>query len=135
MARPSIVIDGKTYDSVPQEAVSASGLLASAYIKAGRPQTPFTKAGAKIMDVIIAIWHDLYPIESEIWYNERKEYKKNEKSITDQVHGRTGRSLASYPLPIYRVMGVVFPNFKPAERKNCLKMVKKWPLFRFANKA
>jgi hypothetical protein len=65
----------------------------------------------------------------------RAEYKGSELDIKDQVKKKTGRSLASYPYPIYAMMKKLFPKFNPTERNNCMKMVKRFPIFRFANKA
>lgn len=86
------------------------------------------------MDLIIAVWEDLYPVDRETWYAERKRYKTAELSINEQVAKGTGRSLASYPMPIFKLMQVVFRGFDPAERKNCIRMVRKWPMFQMANK-
>jgi len=132
---PNVIKVGKdTYDVISPEAVLASRWLIDAWDKLGRPKTPFTQSGQKLMDIIIAVWEDLYPIESKIWHNERRDHLKNEMTITQQVYGHTGRSLASYPMPIFKMMRVVFPDFKPAERKNCMSMVKKWPMFKMVNK-
>jgi hypothetical protein len=64
----------------------------------------------------------------------RAEYQKEELPISTQVARKTGRSLASYPLPIYNIMKKVFPGFDAAKRNNAIKMVKKWPIFRMANR-
>lgn len=82
---------------------------------------------------MISAWQDLYPIESKLWLEDRREYQETEKPISEQVSKRTGRSLASFPYPLFKMMKTMFPDFKPAERKNCIKMVKKWPMFRMAN--
>lgn len=133
-APKSIKLNGETYDPVAKEAVVASKMLIDAYQRLGSPQTPFTRAGQKMMNIIIAVWEDLYPIESKIWNAEREEHLKSEMSIRNQVLKHTGRSLASYPFPIFKMMKVVFPDFNPAERKNCMSIVKKWPMFRMVNK-
>lgn len=130
----AIRLDDQEFDVVPREAVVASKAIADIYIKLGRPQNPFTDSGQKMMQLIIAVWEDLYPLQAKMWYDDRRDYQSNELSIREQVHKRTGRSLASYPLPIYNMMKKVFRGFDPAERKNCIKMVKYWPQFRMANK-
>lgn len=124
----------KEYEEVPKEAVQASGAITFAWDRLGRPKTPFTKSGAKLMDVIIAVWQDCYPVDAKIWFEERQWYKNAEKRISEQVAQRTGRSLASYPLPVYQIMKRVFKGFDPAERKNAMRMCKKWPIFQMANK-
>lgn len=133
-APKSIKVGEEVYDTVPTEAVMASRMLIDTWERLGKPKTPFTQSGQKMMDVIIAVWEDLYPLERKVWLDERREYQNTELSITSQVQGHTGRSLASYPYPIYKMMKVVFRDFQPAERKNCLGMVKRWPMFRMANK-
>ena len=131
---PDIKIGDEVYSEVPKEAVLASKWLIDAHKALGRPPTPFTKSGEKMMNMIIAVWEDLYPIERKIWLDDRREHLLAEKSISQQVRQHTGRSLASYPYPIYKMMKVVFPDFKAGERKNCIKLVKKWPMFRMVNK-
>ena len=126
-----IKLNGEVYSAIAPEAITISKWLVDVWIRLGKPQTPFTTSGAKMMDVIIASWEDLYPVDSQIWHNERRDHIKAELSITEQVHRHTGRSLASFPYPIFQMMKVVFKEFKPAERKNCIKMVRKWPMFKF----
>lgn len=128
-------IDFSDYVEVNPLAVAASKMLTDFYLKNGSPETPFSKHGKLVMNAIIAVWEECYPLDAKTWYDQRKEYQKNEMSITEQLSKHTGRSLASYPLPIYQMMKACFKGFDPAERKNCLKMIKEWPQFRFANKA
>lgn len=130
----SIRLGSEVFDEIPQTAVQASKLLANTWVRLGRPNDPFTDSGKKIMNIIIAIWEDCYPLDAKIWYEERKIYQNNELSTREQVHKGTGRSLASYPYPIFQMIVTTFKGFDPAERKNCMKMVKEWPMFRFANK-
>lgn len=127
-------MDLSNYQEVPLVANVASKLLAEFYEKQGRPKSPFSKGGEKVVNMIIKIWTDLYPKEVEAWTKDRKDYKESEMDIKQQVKKRTGRSLASYPYPIYRMLKVTFPEVSVVERKNCMKMVKKWPMFRLANK-
>lgn len=123
------------FEEIPASSVAASKILTDMWARLGKPNTPFTPSGEKLMNIIISVWYDLYPKEAIGWEEDRKEYKKSELSITEQVHKRTGRSLASYPSPIYYMMKKLFKGFEPAKRENCMKMVKKWPMFRFANRA
>lgn len=130
----TVQIDGVEYEEVRPEAVLASKVVSDMWVRLGRPQDPFTESGKKLMDIIIAVWEDCYPIDRNEWYSARDIYKKEEMSIRDQVKQQTGRSLASYPYPIFAMMKAVFKKFDPAERNNCIKMVKLWPMFQFANK-
>lgn len=127
-------IDFSQYEEVPDLAVKASRVVADMWITLGRPQTPFSVSGKKMMDIIIAVWEDCYPLERKMWMEERANYKASEKTISEQVHGNTGRSLASYPYPIFMMMKKVFKNFKPGDRKTCLKLIKEWPMFQMAVK-
>ena len=122
------------YQIVPGEVVAVSKVLSDMWIRLGRPTTPFSKSGGKLMDILIATWEDLYPDESRKWTLMRANYKKVEKTTRQQVKQRTGRSLASYPMYIFQVMKKLFPTFNPAERKNCMKMVRKWPMFQMCQK-
>lgn len=131
----SVKLGGDVYDEVPQAANIAAKAIADMWVRLGRPQTPFTPSGEKMMDIMIAVWEDLYPLQAKMWYEDRKDYKLNELSTREQVRKHTGRSLASYPLPVYNMMKKVFRGFDPAERKNCMKIVKKWPMFLMANRA
>ena len=125
----------KEFQQVPRESVVASKWLVDVWQQLGKPQDPLTPSGEKLMNVIIAVWQDLYPLEAKLWFAERLNYQKAELSITQQVHGHTGRSLASYPYPIYQMMKKLFPDFNRGERKNVLRLVRKFPMFRWANKA
>ena len=84
------------------------------------------------MAVVLATWEELYPQEAKEWYEGRKEYQNAEMSLTEQVHRRTGRSLATYPFQVYQMLKRIFPDFKFSERNNCIKLVKKFPVFRMA---
>lgn len=127
-------MNNEVYEEVSQDAYAASRIIADMYIKLGRPKDPFSVSGAKMLDIIIAVWQDLYPLQSKMWLEDRKDYKNNELTAREQVRKHTGRSLASYPLPILNIMRRVFRGFDPCERKNCMKIVKKWPIFQMTNK-
>lgn len=129
-----VKMDGQEYDVIPHLALEATNLLIQQWNFLGRPQDPFSRAGEKIVNTIIAIWQDLYPLEYKLWADERKQYQDNEMTISEQVKQQTGRSLAAFPLPVYQMMSAVFKGFDPAERKNCIKMVATWPIFRLANR-
>lgn len=121
------------YEETPKEAVVGSKILVDTYIRLGRPQSPLTSTGVKMMEVIISLWQDLYPIEAQQWLDERKSHLLSEMSISSQVKLHTGRSLASFPWPVYQMMKKLFPLFKPQDRKTCIKMVKKFPIFKMVN--
>lgn len=131
--RKEITLDGKTYDIPTRQASAVTSTLIKVWEKLGRPQDPFSPAGEKLMNIIIATWEDTFPIESRAWYEERKEYQKEELTITEQVRKNTGRSLASYPFYIFQVMKIMFPGLKLSDRDTNIKMVKKYPVFRMCN--
>jgi len=121
-------------EEIPIKSVAASKWLVDYWQKLGRPETPFTDSGKKMMDIIIVVWEDLYPKDTKEWWAARADYQKNEKTITEQVHQRTGRSLASFPMPIFMMMKKIFPKFNVADREVCKKLIRRWPMFRMANK-
>lgn len=125
---------GDEYEVIPPQAVAASEAVVRTWIHLGRPESPFTESGEKLMKVIIAVWEDTWPQQASEWHAMRKNYQDVEMDISEQVSKKTGRSLASYPYPLYTMMKKVFPKFDPGERKNAMKFVKKWPMFRMANK-
>ena len=127
-------INLKDYQVVNPVANTASKVIVDVWKQLGQPQTPFSDSGKKMMNVLIAVWEDLYPLDAKIWMEQRRNYQKNEMSMSEQVKKHTGRSLASFPLPIYNLMKVVFKGFDPGERKNCIAIVKEWPQFRLANR-
>lgn len=122
------------FQEVPKEAYVAADAIVNRWEALGKPSTPLTDSGKEMMNFLIKVWEITHPIDYQTFLAERENYQKNEMSLSEQVSKRTGRSLASYPLPIYRMMKKVFKGFDPAERKNCMKMVKLWPMFRMANK-
>ena len=133
--KAAVKIGEEEYEEIPAEANAGAIIISDWWIKLGKPDTPLTDSGEKLMNIMIAVWEDLYPRERIEWLALRQEYKKAELSMLEQVRKQTGRSLASYPLPLYNMMKKVFPNFDPTKRDNAMKMVKKWPMFLMANKA
>lgn len=129
-----ITIDGQEYEIATKQGSGVVNAIIQSWEKLGKPDTPLSDAGEKLMKVIIATWEDTYPMESDQWYADRRDYKNAELTISEQVHQNTGRSLASYPYYIYIIMKKVFPEFKLAERETVLKFVKKYPMFLMANR-
>lgn len=127
-------IGDEEFEEIPREASAGARIVSDMWKLLGRPKDPLSASGEKLMKIIIAVWEDLWPLQAAQWHEERKEYQNAELSISEQVHRQTGRSLASYPLPVYQIMKKVFPGFDASERKNCMKMVKRYPIFRMANK-
>jgi hypothetical protein len=121
-------------EEIPQAAIAASKWLTDIYVRLGRPQSPFTESGEKLVNVIIATWKELYPQEASDWFDTKRDYQKEELDITSQVHQKTGRSLASYPYPVYKMLRQVFPTIKFGERKTAIKMARRFPIFKFANR-
>ena len=122
------------YQEIPKEAVLASKYLARLWAALGKPETPFTPSGQKLMEKIIKVWEICYPVDYDTFMAERRNYQDAEMRISEQVAKRTGRSLASYPFPVYQMMRKLFIGFDAAERRNCIRMVKLWPQFRMANR-
>jgi hypothetical protein len=131
----AIVFDDAEYEEVPTISLFASKELVNAWERLGRPDSPLTPSGERLMNVIVTVWEELYPQEVKKWTEDRKDYKLSELSITEQVHKHTGRSLASYPYFVFHAMKRLFPKFDAVKRENCLKMVRKYPMFKLANKA
>lgn len=122
------------YEVITPEANASSKAISDMWIRLGKPNSPLSESGVKLMDIIISVWADLNPKEYRDWTANRAEYKDHELDIKEQVKKHTGRSLASYPYPVYQIMSKVFPNFNSTERENCIKMIKKFPIFKLPNK-
>lgn len=121
------------YDEIPNDSVIASKALYDVWVKLGKPQDPICEQGQRMMKVITSVWEDLYPLEAKCWIEDRKEHLSAEMSIHDQVVKKTGRSLASYPLPIYRMMKKFFPGYDTTQRDHCFEMIRLYPMFRLVN--
>lgn len=134
MAKALNLEDSVYYEEIPSKSVAASRVLAAAFERLGKPQDPFSKAGEQMMRFIIAAWEDLYPKQVAQWLKTKKEYQDAEMSTSEQVHKQTGRSLASLPTPVYRMIQKVFPEYKLNDRDEWMKFLKKYPIFRMANK-
>lgn len=119
---------------VPKSALLASKYLSDFYFQIGKPDSPLTPTGQKVMAVIEAIWTELYPLDAKTWSNDMTEYKNAELSTRQQVAQNTGRSLASVPLPIYQMMTKVFKDYKLDSREDWMKFLKTFPQYRAANK-
>ena len=126
----TIKVDGEVYDIPTKQAVSVTNAIAISWKELGKPQDPFSESGEKLMKIIIATWEDTYPQLSKQWYEDRQETVKSQLTSKEQVHQKTGRQLASYPMYIYQIIKKVFPNIKLSDRKTTLKMVKHYPMFK-----
>jgi hypothetical protein len=130
----TIKIGNEEYEKIPEIHVLASYGLVDVWERLGKPDTPLSESGKKMVNAIVAVWEELYPQEAKEWTANRKDYKASELSIQEQVKQRTGRSLASYPFLVYQMMKRVFPNFDLSKRDNCMKLVTAFPMFLMANK-
>lgn len=126
---PEIKIGGDVYEIPTKQANAISAAISYAFVATGCPDTPLSEQGRKVMDVIIATWEDTYPNLSKMWYEERGITRNEQLSTREQVHKRTGRNLASYPMYIYEVMRKLWPNFKSTQRENAIAMVRMYPMF------
>lgn len=130
----SITIENEVYDIPTRQASAISNAIAYVWEQTGRPESPLSESGEKVMKVIIATWEDTFPTQAYEWYKERQLYQSVELDIHTQVKNQTGRSLASYPTYIYKVMRKTFPKFRLGDRKNVIKLVKRYPMFQMAVK-
>jgi len=130
----NISIKGQNYEMIPEVVNEALMSLMLAWERLGQPKSVFSESGNKLMIVIIATWRDLFPKESQDWLDQRAESKFNEKTIHEQVKSQSGRSLASIPLYIHKIMKEVFKEDKVTDREYYKKLVKKFPIFQMANK-
>jgi hypothetical protein len=124
---------GQEYIMPTRQGFVISDTISKVWNNLGRPDSPLTPTGEKLMNVIIATWEDTYPTQYKLWIEARDKHLKAEKTIKEQVKGKTGRNLASYPTYIYYLIKAVFPQFDFNRRENQLKMVKKYQIFRFVN--
>lgn len=127
-------MDGVEYVIPSDDTLKAINILAGLWENLGKPDTPLSDPGKKLVTVIISVWEDLYPLEAKSWIEARKEHLASEMTIREQIKGHTGRSLASYPYPIYQMFKLFFPNFDSTQRKNCMELVRAFPIFKFVNK-
>ena len=125
-----ITVDDEEYEVIPSASVSASRMLIDAYEKLGKPEDPYSAAGEKLMEVIYSIWQDLYPKEHQQWLQNKRDYKSMEMTASEQARKQTGRSLATVPSPVYKLMKKVFPNFRLSSRDSWIKFVKRYPQYR-----
>lgn len=130
----SLKLNGEEYEVIPPLAVASTKLLMDAYERLGSPQDPFSDSGKKVMEILISLWQDLFPKESQVWIAMRDDHKKAELSIREQVAKGTGRSLASLPMFIHKIMGKLFPQYKSWSRTEYTQFVKEYPMFRMVNK-
>lgn len=127
-------IGGEVYDVVTPQGSAVVNAIMYTWRKLGKPKSPFSEAGKKLMEVIVATWEDTMPDDAAEWYEVRKEYKNAELSAKEQVKKNTGRSLASYPYYIFLILKKIYPGIKLSERETAMKMVKHFPMFKFTDK-
>ena len=134
MVNKNVSIDGEDYEVLPEVVNEALAAILFTWDTLGRPKTVFSDAGEKLMTVIISTWRDLYPRESDDWIEARKEYKLHEKTLREQVRSHSGRSLASIPLYIYKIMKQIFTDDKVQDSKYYQRLVKRYNIFQMANR-
>ena len=127
-------INGESIELLPEVLNEMLALLLLSWERCGKPKSVFSTGGEKLMETIIASWIDVFPRESREWVRDREQYKVDEMSIHDQVKTHSGRSLASIPLYIHKMMKAFFTDDKEQDRKYYMKLVGKFPQFRMANK-
>ena len=127
-------IDGETVEILPEVLNEGLAYLMLSWERAGRPKSVFSDGGQKLMDTIISSWKDIYPKESRDWLRAREEYQSTELSIKDQIKTHSGRSLASIPLYIHKMMKAFFKDDTNLDRDYYIRLVKLYPIFRMANK-
>ena len=127
-------IGNDIYEIPTDQAVAVSNAITYAWSKLGKPETPFSESGRKLMQVIFAAWEDTYPFEYQEWKGMRDEYQGSEMDISEQVSKQTGRTLAAYPMFVLQLIKKLFPNFDPIQRDNCIKMAREYPMLRMANR-
>jgi hypothetical protein len=131
----TVKMDGEEYYVPTRQGYAISHVISSLWDQLGKPDTPFSESGEKLMDLIIATWEDTFPKQHKQWIEERKLMHSSELSNREKIKKHTGRNLAAYPYYVYKMIKLVFPNFNFMERENQLKLVKKWPVFRMVEKA
>lgn len=131
----TITLDGEEYIIPTRQGYAISHVISKLWDDLGRPETPFSQSGEKLMEIIITTWEDTFPNQHKEWIEERKKMHSAEISNREKIKKHTGRNLAAYPMYIYKMIKLVFPNFKFNDRENQLKLVKKWPIFRMVKKA
>lgn len=130
----SLKLNEQDYEIIAPHVVAATNAIMYAKEKLGNPTSPTSEQGKKLMHVIVSVWEDLLPVEARDWHEARKDYQSNELDISTQVKNHTGRSLASVPLFIHKIMNLVFPDFDSSKRESYIDLVKAFPMFRMANK-
>lgn len=126
--------NGVEYYQPTKQGYAVSHVIATVWDELGRPETPLSSQGEKLMEVILSTWQDTHPDQYKEWAKIREEHLSAEMSIQEQVKKKTGRTLASYPEFVFHIMRRVFPQFSFSDRENVLKLVKKYPIFRFVEK-
>jgi len=127
-------VDGQDVEVLPKVVNEAAASILLTWERLGKPRSVFSTNGSKLLQVMIATWRDLYPVESSQWLQERAEHLLSEMSIKDQIKGHTGRSLASIPLYLHKLMKLFFKDDILLDRAYYMKLVKLFPMFRMANK-
>lgn len=130
----TLTIGDEQHVVLPDEVNEVFASLMYKWEITGQPKSVFSRGGEELMRTIISSWQDLYPKESEDWLQMRNDYKLDEMSMRDQIKGHTGRSLASIPLYIHKLMQTFFTEDGSTDRKYYMKLVKKFPIFQMANK-
>lgn len=90
----------------------------------------------QVFEYICRLWKDLYPDDFRTFYDKQQWYKNNQKNIyasNREQGGAQVRHIAEVPLKLYQMTRAVFPN-QVFDKKFTLKLARRMPLFRWADK-
>lgn len=124
------------YEKPTEQELIAIEWLDRVATRLGNPDNIDTQAGLTLMDAVIGVWEKHFPQEAADWEHDRSVDLTNEKSLKQLVSDKSvGYNPVSYPLGLFKLIKVMFPDMKLQEKKMWQKLIKIYPMFRTSNYA
>mgnify|MGYP000859417653 CR=1 FL=1 len=132
----TITIDNEDYEIVSDEARMLTEHLIDLKKKLGLPDTltvnDLTPSVWKFVERLVIVWRRFFPYEYRDWVVGMENELKYERPIKQAILAG-GYTPISYPMRLYNLMHVFFPNLKMQDKKFIKKFLRVVPEFKNTN--
>lgn len=132
----NIRIENEDYEVVSDEARMLTVHLVDLFKRLGLPKdltvNDMTPVAWKFIERIVVLWKQFFPYEYYDWIEGMKNELKYERPIKLAIKSG-GYVPISYPMRLYRLLGVFFPSLKLQDKKFIKKFLRIVPEFKNTN--
>jgi hypothetical protein len=115
---------------VPEEHRLAAQFIHNVWKKTGSPNRLEGESAWKVMDSLFQIWGALNPQELADFKRDLQEDQSLERTIHDANKADGGYIPISYPLRLWQMIKVYFPEEKLQDHELILKFIRRYPMLK-----